>query len=193
VIDEYFSAEKQVILTAEEKLSDLDSSLSDLLEEQGGEEGFLYEENFEGGKLTDASLKKRIKVLDAKDDAEELDVLKRCLRFREDIANTKRVIKVAQYDLLVKLTKRYASLTEDEIKRLVIEKKWFAALSSHLDSEMQRISQVLTTQVSELAKRYAQTLPEIDKEVDDLEQKVNAHLALMGYEIVTPVATQFNL
>lgn len=76
---------------------------------------------------------------------------------------------------------KYADLTEDDIKRLVIEKKWFAALSARLDSEMQRIGQQLTSKVSALAERYAQTLPEIDAAIADLEAKVAAHLKQMGF------------
>lgn len=86
-----------------------------------------------------------------------------------------------KYNLLTALTVKYANLTEDDIKRLVIERKWFATLSALLDSEMQRIGQQLTSEVSALAERYAQTLPEIDAEIADLESKVAAHLKQMGF------------
>ena len=76
---------------------------------------------------------------------------------------------------------KYADLSEDDIKRLVIEKKWLASLAVRLDGEMQRISQELTSKVTELAERYAQTLPEIDAEIADLEAKVAQHLKQMGY------------
>ena len=46
---------------------------------------------------------------------------------------------------------------------------------------MQRISQQLTSKVSALAERYAQTLHEIDAEISDLEAKVAEHLKMMGY------------
>jgi type I restriction enzyme M protein len=46
---------------------------------------------------------------------------------------------------------------------------------------MQRISQQLTSKVLALAERYAQTLPEIDADITDLEAKVAAHLKQMGY------------
>ena len=49
------------------------------------------------------------------------------------------------------------------------------------DSEMHRIGQQLTSKVSALAERYAQTLPEIDAEITDLEVKVAAHLKQMGF------------
>jgi type I restriction enzyme M protein len=46
---------------------------------------------------------------------------------------------------------------------------------------MHRIGQQLTSKVSALAERYAQTLPEIDTEITDLEVKVAAHLKQMGF------------
>ena len=83
--------------------------------------------------------------------------------------------------MLTALKVKYASLTEEDIKRLVIGKKWFATLSTRLDNEMQRIGQQLSSKVSALAERYAQTLPEIDAEIAGLEAKVTAHLKQMGF------------
>ena len=46
---------------------------------------------------------------------------------------------------------------------------------------MQSISHQLTSKVTTLAERYAQTLPEIDAEIADLEAKVNEYLKQMGF------------
>ena len=131
--------------------------------------------------MNDGNIKKRIKVLDKKSDAEELAVLQKYLDLKGDISLNKKLIKERKYDLLTALMVKYADLSEEDIKRLVVEKKWFASLSARLDGEMQRISQQLTSKVSALAERYAQTLPEIDAEIADLEAKVAAHLKQMGY------------
>ncbi len=179
VIDEYFADKRNLIIAAEELLSQNEAQLAELIEEQA--ENFLDEDNFPDGKMTDANIKKRIKALDKKADAEELAVLQKYLKLKEDISFVKRTIKNLKYDLLTALLDKYAALSEADIKRLVIEKKWFASLGSCLDGEMQRISQQLTSKVSALAERYAQTLPEIDAEIADLEEKVAAHLKQMGY------------
>ena len=89
-----------------------------------------------------------------------------------------------KYKLLSALLVRYADFTEDEIKRLVIEKKWFAVLSTRLDGEMERIVQELTTKAIALAERYAETLPQIDLALADLEAKVAGHLKQMGFAAV---------
>ena len=179
VVAEYFADKRDLIVAAEELLSQNEAQLAELIEEQA--ENFLDEDNFPDGKMTDANIKKRIKALDKKADAEELAVLQKYLKLKEDMSFVKRTVKNLKYDLLTALLVKYAALSEEDIKRLVIEKKWFASFGSRLDGEMQRISQQLTSKVSALAERYAQTLPEIDAEIADLEAKVAAHLKQMGY------------
>ena len=179
VIDEYFADKRNLIIAAEELLSQNEAQLAELIEEQV--ENYLDEDNFPDSKMTDANIKKRIKALDKKADAEELAVLQKYLDLKGDISLNKKLIKERKYDLLTALLVKYAALSEEDIKRLVIEKKWFASLGSRLDGEMQRISQQLTSKVSALAERYAQTLSEIDTEIADLEAKVAAHLKQMGY------------
>lgn len=180
VIDEYFAEEKHVIAASEELLSEKENRLNEILEEHA--EDVLDETNFADNKLSDGNVKKRIKALDKKSDADEIAVLTQYLKVKEDISLVKKTLKSLKYDLLTALVAKYADLTEADIKRLVIEKKWFATLSIRLDREMQRICQQLTSKISDLAERYAQTLPEIDAEIADLEAKVAAHLKQMGFE-----------
>lgn len=179
VIDEYFAEKRDVIAAAEELLGQNEAQLAELVEEQA--DNYLDEDNFPDSKMTDANVKKRIKALDKRTDAEEIAVLQKYLDLKGDISLNKKLIKERKYDLLTALVVKYADLSEAEIKRLVIEKKWFTSLALRLDCEMQRISQQLTSKVLALAERYAQTLPEIDADITDLEAKVAAHLKQMGY------------
>lgn len=179
VINEYFAEKRDLITAAEELLAQKESSLTELIEEQT--DNYLDEDNFIDSKLSDTNVKKRIKALDKKVDAEEITVLQKYLNLRGDISLNKKLIKERKYDLLTALIVKYANLSADEIKKLVIEKKWFASLDKRLSDEMQRISQQLTSKVSELAERYSQTLPEIDAEIADLEAKVASHLKQMGF------------
>lgn len=179
VIEEYFVDKRELITAAEERLAQNEAQLAELIEEHS--ENYLDEDNFPDSKMSDSNIKKRIKELDNKNDAEEISVLKKYLNIKGDISLVKKLIKELKYNLLSALMVKYADLSEDDIKRLVIEKKWLASLSARLDAEMQRISQQLTSKVSALAERYAQTLHEIDAEISDLESKVAEHLKMMGY------------
>jgi type I restriction enzyme M protein len=180
VIDTYFSELKALIITAEEKIAENETALSELLEEEA--DNYLDSTNFANDTINDGNVKKRIRDLKGTPDAEaEIAVLEKYLQLKEDMADAKRVLKVIKGDLLKKLTDKYNALTETETRSLVIEKKWLATLSERLNTEMQQISQNLTTRVSELAERYEQTLSEIDGEIEELEEKVKSHLKLMGF------------
>ena len=53
----------------------------------------------------------------------------------------------------------YATLTEADIKALVVEDKWLATIQSEVAGEVQRLTQKLTDRVQKLEERYAQPLP----------------------------------
>lgn len=71
---------------------------------------------------------------------------------------------------------------EEEIKQLVIDKKWLATVSSMIHSEMQQVTQQLTSEVIAIAERYEHTLADLDKELKDYENKVMEHLKEMGFK-----------
>lgn len=49
-------------------------------------------------------------------------------------------------------------------------------------SEMQQVSQQLTSEVIAIAERYEQTLADMDKELKDYESMVAGHLKEMGFD-----------
>ena len=119
-----------------------------------------------------------------RDEAEifsELDVLHDYLSFLEaEVAAAKRV-REACLALDRKVSAKYRELSVDEIKSLVVDDKWMAALDAAVESELERIAQNLTGRIKTLATRYAAPLPELTCEVDKLSAKVDAHLAKMGF------------
>jgi len=180
VIDAFFNELKTLIQAAEERIAENEAQLNELLEEEA--ENYLDADTFENKTLSDGNVKKKLKELKGKANTKkEIEVLEQYLNLKEEIADAKRVQKVLKYELLTKLVDKYKQLTEAEIKELVIEKKWVASLAARLDGEMQRISQMLTTSISDMAERYGQTLPEIDNVISGLEGKVKKHLAVMGF------------
>jgi type I restriction enzyme M protein len=76
---------------------------------------------------------------------------------------------------------QYSKLTEIDVQNLVVDGKWMKAIQIAINSEMERISQRLTQRLQELLERYETPMPELDKQVKELEEKVNAHLAKMGF------------
>lgn len=76
---------------------------------------------------------------------------------------------------------QYPKLNEADIKALVVEDKWLAAIAAAIHGEMDRISQTLTQRVRELAERYESPLPLLTDKVADLSAKVAVHLEKMGF------------
>ncbi|WP_298352834.1 type I restriction-modification system subunit M [Runella sp.] len=204
VIDRYFTAEKNTIAALEAQKEALIAQLQELEEEHSGEDGFFADYD----KVNKGSVQKRLKELTPKkenvkglaldfslaaepqvtyqksnDEAQERSVLTLYLQLIDDQATLAANIKEAVADLDQKTRKRYQTLTEDDIKQLVVDDKWMTALERNVKTEMERISQRLTQRLKELTERYETPLPALTKEMEALEQKVNAHLKAMGFSL----------
>ncbi len=115
---------------------------------------------------------------EAKDEAAALN---QWLKLNGEEGDLKRRLKEAETELDDKAHAKYPSLTEAEIKRIVAEDKWLAALDTATHGEMDRISQALTQRVKELAERYETPMPQMVDRMAELEAKVNRHLERMGF------------
>jgi len=111
---------------------------------------------------------------------EGVQVLSDFLKLYDDRTSLKSEIKEAEQQLDQATLKRFQSLTEEDVRSLVIDDKWLTAIQSDIQSEIDSISQRLTSRIKELAERYEHTMTEVDEEVSVLEDKVSAHLQKMG-------------
>jgi type I restriction enzyme M protein len=184
VIKRYFAAEQKAIEQLEADRDGISRQIEEMEEEHSGEEGLMEEVKSGRGKISKGNVQKRIKEIknDAvADDFEELNVLEAYLKLIDKEAKAKKQIKDVQKALDNKVIDRYKVLTEDEIKTLVVDDKWMAAISGDVKSEMERISQRLAQRIKELAERYAAPMPELNVTVNELESKVDKHLEKMGF------------
>jgi type I restriction enzyme M protein len=178
VINRYFASEKQAIEELQAKLENYNQEIEELIEENSGEEGYFAD--FE--KINKASVTARIKEVKNKPaDAEELKVMEKYLALGEKESEAKKKIKDAENTLDAKVTAKYKTLSESEIKILLVDDKWMASLKQAVKGEMDRISQRLTQRIKELAERYATPLPTLITETETLTGKVDAHLKKMGF------------
>ena len=182
IVKRYFAAEQQAIETLEAEKDTISRQIEAMEEKHGGEDGLLEEAKSDAGNVTKTALKARLREIKGDADfADELAVLKPYLALRGQETKAGRAIREAQKALDAQVAEKYAALTEDEIKTLVVDDKWLAALAAAVQTELDRISQALTGRVKELAERYAAPLPQIAEEVDVLSAKVDAHLERMGF------------
>ncbi|MCK0507417.1 type I restriction-modification system subunit M [Aromatoleum anaerobium] len=182
LVARYFAAEQTAVEQLGADLEAAAAELAELEEEHTSEDGAFA--GFD--KINVAGVKERIKEIgklggkDA-DAADELAVLEQWLQLAANEAALKKRLKIAEAELDALAYAHYPKLGEAEIKTLVVDDKWLAALDAAIHGEMDRVSQSLTRRVKELAERYETPLPQMAGRVAELEARVNRHLEKMGF------------
>jgi type I restriction enzyme M protein len=182
VINRYFKSDKEAIEQLEAERDEITRQKEEFEEENSGDEGALEELKNDKGKIAKGDVQKRIKeIKDDKEAADELKILEDYLALIDKESKANKKVKDAKKELDEKVEKKYKELTTDEVKTLVVDDKWMASVISEINGEMERISHRLTSRIKELAERYAEPLPQIEKEFEEYEAKVKAHLERMGF------------
>jgi type I restriction enzyme M protein len=182
IVARYFAAEQSAIEQREAERDAISHQMEEMDEEHGGEDGLLADAKNDKGKLTKASVKARqTEIKRYKDAADERKLLDAYASLIEQEAAAGKTAKDAQKALDGKVAAQYAKLTEAEIKTMVVEDKWLAALAAQVQGELDRVSQALTGRIRQLAERYATPLPRLAEEVETLATRVDEHLKKMGF------------
>ena len=181
IIARYYKTEQKQLDQLQADLDNATQELESYLEENSGEDGLLAEALNDKDKVTKVTITARLKVAT---DKEEKAALKQAKALFDAEADSKKALKEAQDQLDRAVFKHYATLSEDDIKTLIVNDKWHATLQSRIQAEIERIIQQLANRVKELEERYAESLPTISQSVDALSLKVAAHLKAMGLETI---------
>lgn len=183
IIQEYFAEEQRKLDELNSQVESAKAEMDEIAEAHTGDEGLLSDAATEKGSLTKGSVNARIKELRKKDadNAEEWDLLAYYKKQLDKETKLKAAIKKAETELELKVIQQYPKLSLEEIKTVVVNKKWMATLENRIAAEMDAISYRLTERIKELAERYETPLPELTEEVSDLKAKVENHLKQMDY------------
>lgn len=180
IVNEFFAADKAAITDKESEVSTKET------EKETAEENILAVEDFEDiayaineedeEKIlkSDADLKKLLKDKDITE--ENKNLINSLLSKKEELKKLKGELKDLNLKLLDSVKVKFESLTEDETKKLVIEKKWFASLAENMTTELQNVVQKIVTEVTELQERYECTLDELEANCKTLTDKVSGYL-----------------
>jgi len=181
LIARYFPSEQADIDNMEAAAASIEQAMEDLKQEQSGEEGLLADVIDEKGKISKGAVTARLKEIKGDEDyADERTALEDYLNLVDQKSEADRKLKEAKKALEGKVAAKYGKLTDDEIKTLVVDDKWLAALAAAMQSELDRVSQALTGRIRQLADRYASPLPQLTTEVATLAARVDDHLKKMG-------------
>jgi len=182
IVSRYFSADQQQIEKLETERDAISRQMEELEEENSGDDGLLEEAKNDKGKVTKASVKARLtEIKHDRDAADERKLLTNYIELIEAESTAGKKVKDAQKALDAKVKAKYATLTVDEVKTLVVDDKWLATLAADVQTELDRVSQALTSRIRQLAERYAMPLPLLTTEVEALSATVEGHLKKMGF------------
>lgn len=177
IVARYFTKERATLDQIDADLEGVTAKLAELEEEH----------NVEGGALELNPLKKsevsaRLReIAKDKDSADEAMVLKGWLTLDEEAANLKTRRKTADAGLDAKAYAKYATLSEREIRNLVVDDKWLCMMETTIHGEIDRVSQQIAKRIEELALRYETPAPALSLNVTASELKVKQHLERMGF------------
>jgi type I restriction enzyme M protein len=197
IIRRWFAHDQAAIEKLEADIAALQQQLEELGEEHGGEDGAFSECE----KINRAEVSRRFKELIEEESADDGKALKiaeqpipygdgeksesaillEWLNLENRQSELNRKLKTAQQALTENVAAKFPKLTEEEIKRLVVEDKWLATIAASVQGELDRVSQTLAGRIRELAERYATPLPELISEVETLAVRVGGHLQRMGF------------
>ena len=180
IASHYFSEECQQIEHTKQEIEALSQVIDTTIEEFAD-----YFDDF-GDSVKPATLKAALK--EAKNSPADYD--KQMVKAWEDvngyyaeIDKQKKLLKEMAADLTKKVREKYGELTEEDVRQLVFEDKWMQTLRSRFQTLMTTEQQKIITTLTALNERYADTLPELEMQVDLYRRQVQQHLKEMGIEI----------
>lgn len=141
----------------------------------------------EKGTVTKSSIMMRLFIIRTVESVPEslqddVNQLRQALDLCGKVSDYNKVVKDLNKALDEKCRARYDSLTDEEILDLLVNKKWFDSIFSGIADLYAAISHCLTNRIVELAGRYENTLPQLDKVTIEYEAKVKSHLERMGFK-----------
>jgi type I restriction enzyme M protein len=182
IVNRYFKVEHTALEALEADFAAATSNKEAFFEDNTGEGGQLEEARDNKGALNKSSVQARLNALKKRqENSNETQVLEEYLKLLASESTAKTKASDAKKALDAQVIEKYKTISEEEVKAIVIEDKWLARMHNDLQLEVDRISMTLTTRVKELAERYQHTAPTLTQEVQDLESKVAQHLAKMGF------------
>lgn len=181
IIKKYLSTEQTELNELQSSLESVQGEISQFEEEHSGDEGLLSEATNDKGSLTKTTVSKFLK--DNKSNSEEkesVELANQLLKLFDKEAELKKRVKSKETELDQLTLEQFGRLTENEVREIVVEDKWLTSIKSDIQTEIDGISQRLTTRIKELGERYDNKLGSLVTETEAFETKVVEHLQKMG-------------
>lgn len=180
IVARYFADEQSRVDEVNAELEAATAAVTEHAEEHSADEGVLTEATNDKGAYTKQLVNAVVKAAKLARDSETLDIAHEALALVNAEASLKRNAKREQAALDEMALRKYGDLTHDEVKSIVLDTKWHAAIAAKIDGEVNALTHALVARIRQLGERYAQTIGDLDAELAILEARVAGHLAVMG-------------
>lgn len=185
VLDAFFALEQKEIEKAEEKLSQTESEFEEFIENNSDENGYFTDYMGDEEKIDSKKITSRVKLLtkEKKTQNEEYKILNNYVDYESSIKFQKKHITELKKVLDDNCRNRYETFTDEEIKDLLVNRKWYKAIDDGIQNLYITVANHLTKRIVELYERYENTLSELNTKLAEEEKVVFGHLTQMGFKL----------
>ena len=185
VLDAFFALEQKEIEKAEEKLSQTESEFEEFIENNSDENGYFTDYMGDDEKIDSKKIMSRVKLLtkEKKTQNEEYKILNNYVDYESSIKSQKKHITELKKVLDDNCRNRYETFTDEEIKDLLVNRKWYKAIDDGIQNLYITVANHLTKRIVELYERYENTLSELNTKLAEEEKVVFGHLTQMGFKL----------
>jgi type I restriction enzyme M protein len=177
--EKFFKEETQEIEELNQKLSELEGELNEILEEV--EDWDEEEQGEKTLKNVKGYLKEMLKDLKDPQTAQEIKgLLSRIEEKEKEIKAIKRTLKEKEEQIKNSLEAKRQQLTEDEAKELIIG-RFYRVIESYLEKELNNEKKALIKIFENLWDKYQTSLEELREERDQEVRTLEEFLAGLGY------------
>lgn len=186
VLAEFFTAETAAISTLMAEMDGKQAEMDELVEQHTDTFNFGDDDEDADDKpvsVKAADVKAAIKnAKKEQTDEQEISILKQWLDLSQKKDDLSKELRQQRRLLTEAVVKKYAELTEQEIKTLVVEDKWLTSIAARCEALMQAVTHRIATDITALVERYEHTLTSLEEEVKRHEEEVRDFLKEMGFE-----------
>ena len=185
VLDAFFALEQKEIEKAEEKLSQTESEFEEFVENNSDENGYFTDYMGDDEKIDSKKITSRVKLLtkEKKTQNEEYKILNNYVDYESSIKSQKKHITELKKVLDDNCRNRYETFADEEIKDLLVNRKWYKAIDDGIQNLYITVANHLTKRIVELYERYENTLSELNTKLAEEEKVVFGHLTQMGFKL----------
>ena len=182
IVARYFADERRRIDKLNTEAESAAGAVEEHVGEHGDDEGLLSNAVNDKGKLTQAAAKEALKEAKAVDDQETIECARAAIELLQAEAAAKKAGKDAQTELDHATLEKYGDLTQGDAQALVLDDKWAASIRRQVVDEVTALTLGLVARIQQLGERYAETVGDLDADLEELEARVTGHLATIGVE-----------